>query len=135
VSDAGVNGETGQDSDGASGQVPPSGSAGSPAAAPAAQAKRKIRTPEEILKDIEADEAEAIKKIQERAAQRKAEVTKKTSAAGRKNAALELVDKQRNGVRLALKNDKLDDAACDEELAKIVDAGLAALAQSALLAA
>lgn len=140
MNDGSVNGENGAGADGSGGQAGSSGGDGAPngggpqAAAPAT-AKRRIRGADEIVKDIDAEAAEQIRKIQDRAAARKAEVMKKASAGNRKNAALDILDKQRAGVREALKNDKLDDDACDAELAKIVDAGLAALAQTALLAA
>lgn len=137
VNDGSVNGENGAGAGGEGGQPGSGGDSGAAngAAAQAAAGKRRIRSPEEIVKDIDAEAEEQIKKIKERAAAKKAEVAKKVSASNRKNVALEVLDKQRAGVRAALKNDKLDDAACDAELAKIVDAGLAALAESALLAA
>ena len=138
MSDQGVNGEDGQGAEGAGSQLPAgegAGTAGSEASASTQAQKRKIRTPEEILKDIEKEEQDAINKIKERAAQRKAEVKKKTSASNRKNVATEILDKHRNAVRLALNDDKMDDAVADEHLGKIMDAGVAALANSLRLAA
>ena len=137
MSDQGVNGD---DSQGAGGQGPAgegasAGEAGGDASSSAPAQKRKIRTPEEILKDIEKEEQDAINKIKERAAQRKAEVAKKTSASNRKNVSIELLDKHRNAVRLALNDDKMEDRVADEHLAKIIDAGVAALANSLRLAA
>lgn len=87
------------------------------AAAPSGQAgdnkKRRPRTPEEILKDIAADEQEAIRKVQERAAKARAEVEKKLGAAAKKADALKKPDMQ--------------DAEADEVLKKIVQEGLAKL--------
>lgn len=101
------------------------------AAAPSGQAgdnkKRRPRTPEEILKDIAADEQEAIRKVQERAAKARAEVEKKLGAAAKKAAAVEMVDGFRSGIKDALKKPDMQDAEADEVLKKIVQEGLAKL--------
>lgn len=94
----------------------------------AAPAKRKVRTPEEVLKDIEAEEAEAIRKIQARAAERKAEVQSKIKAASKKTVAVELLDKFRNEIKSASRNAAMTDEAADEVLHKIFDEGVARLA-------
>lgn len=101
------------------------------AAEAAAKSKRKPRTAEEILKDIEAEEQEAIRRVKERAAKQKAEVQKKLGAAARKAAAVELVDNFRSGIKEALKKPDLQDAEADVVLKKIVQDGLAKLAADA----
>ncbi len=98
----------------------PAGNAGE-----ATPAKRKVRTPEEVLKDIEADEAEAIRKIQARAAERKAEVQTKIKAASKKTVAVELLDKYRAKIKLASRNQSMTDEAADELLSKIVEEAVA----------
>lgn len=90
--------------------------------------KRKVRTPEEILKDIEAEEQEQIRKIQARAAERKAEVVKKIRAASKKTVAIELLDKIRADIKAAAKNESMTDEAADALLKKIVEEGVARLA-------
>lgn len=125
--DAGVKKGTDQPpSDGAGG----GGNDGAAGAAAAAKPKRKIRSQAEILEDIEREEQEQIEKARARAAERKAAVTSKPSIAARKNAALDQLDKYRADVRAALGNDKIDEAAVDAELAKIIAAGVAGLVKT-----
>jgi hypothetical protein len=97
-------------------------------AVPAAPVKRKVRTPEEILKDIEAEEQEQIRKIQARAAERKAEVEQKIRASSKKTVAIELLDKIRADIKAATKNESMTDEAADAVLQRIVEEGLARLA-------
>ncbi len=101
----------------------PAGNAGE-----ATPAKRKVRTPEEVLKDIEAEEAEAIRKVQARAAERKAEVQKKIKAASKKTVAVELLEKYRADIKAASRNQAMTDEAAEELLNKIVEEGVARLA-------
>ena len=103
----------------------PAGNAGE-----ATPAKRKVRTPEEVLKDIEAEEAEAIRKIQARAAEKKAEVQTKIKAASKKTVAIELLDNFRASIKAACKNEKMSDEEADAVLQKLVDDGLAKLASA-----
>lgn len=106
-----------------------SGDSGNGNAAGAIESKkRKIRTPEEILKDIEAEEAEAIRKVKARAAEKKAEVQTKMKAASKKTVAVELLDKYRADIKAASRNEAMTDEAADEVLRKIVEEGVGRLA-------
>ncbi len=121
--------KTGSAQNGSDGSA--AGAGGSPAAGGDTKpqtGKRKVRTPEEMLKDIEAEEQEQIKKIQARAAERKAEVEKKIRAASKKTVAIELLDKIRADIKAAAKNESMTDEAADALLKKIVEEGVARLA-------
>lgn len=85
-----------------------------------ARKKRKARTPEEILKEIEAEEQEQIRKVQARAAERKAAVTVKVSASAKKELALTLLSKLRASIKGKASNADMTDEAADAELTKIV---------------
>jgi len=90
------------------------------AATEQARKKRKARTPEEILKEIEADEQEQINRIKARAAERKAAVTVKVSASAKKELALTLLSKLRASIKGKAGNADLTDEAADAELTRIV---------------